>query len=108
MPLRLDNRAPRAAGVAPRYVSAVTAETRDAAQLDAAERAHMRRIIRIAATVFVIEAALVVVAYLGPSMRVLLRPVYVVVALVGVLSIWHTAWRRSRQDRRHTDRRHRS
>jgi hypothetical protein len=66
----------------------------------------MRRIIRIAATVFAIEAALVLVAYLGPSMRVLLRPVYVIVALIGVLSIWHTAWRRSRDDRRHTDRRH--
>jgi len=92
--------------VTPHYVSAVAAETRDPAELDAAERAHMRRIIRIAATVFVIEAALVLIAYLGPSMRVLLRPVYVVVALVGVLSIWHSAWRRSRQDRRHTDRRH--
>jgi len=68
----------------------------------------VRRIIRIAAMVVVIEAALVLIAYLGPAMRLLLRPVYVIVALIGVLSVWHAAWRRSRDDRRHADRRHES
>ena len=58
--------------------------------------------------VVVIEAALVLIAYLGPAMRLLLRPVYVIVALIGVLSVWHAAWRRSRDDRRHADRRHES
>lgn len=79
---------------------------REAAQPEHADRAHVRRIIRIALGVLVVEGALVLVAYLAPAMRVLLRPVYVIVAAIGLLSVWHAAWRRTRRDRRHENRRH--
>jgi hypothetical protein len=86
----------------------VTAETHDPAQTPGADRTHVRRLVRIAAGVVLMEAVLVLVAFLAPALRVLLRPVYVVVALLGLLSAWHAAWRRTRGDRRHENRRHRS
>jgi hypothetical protein len=105
LPLGLDERAGRAPG---RYVSAVTAETHDPAQTPGADRTHVARIVRIAAGVVVLEGVLVLIAFLAPAMRVLLRPAYLVVALLGLLSAWQAAWRRTRGDRRHENRRHES
>ena len=66
---------------------------------------RQRRLVGLALTAVAIEIGLVVVAWFGPAFRVLLRPVYVVVATIFVWMIWRSARRRSHGDRRHGDRR---
>jgi hypothetical protein len=51
----------------------------------------------------VIEAALVWIARGSPAFRVIMRPVYAVVAALFGLAIWNAA--RRREERRHGDRR---
>ncbi|MFI5227854.1 MAG: hypothetical protein ACHQWU_02225 [Gemmatimonadales bacterium] len=85
----------------------MTAETQAPAPTDADDRAHIRRIVKTAIGVLVIEVALFLVALRAPALRGLIRPVYVIVLVLGVLGGWHAAWRRSRGDRRHENRRHR-
>ena len=66
---------------------------------------RQRRLVGLALTAIAIEIALLVIAWFGPAFRVLLRPVYVVVATIFVWMIWRSARRRSEGDRRHGDRR---
>ena len=66
---------------------------------------RQRRLVGLALTAVVIEIGLLVVAWFGPAFRVLLRPVYVVVATIFVWMIWRSARRRNQGDRRHEDRR---
>jgi hypothetical protein len=71
--------------------------------------AHARRsrLIWIVAITVTIEIALYVLVRLGPAMEDLVRPVYWVVAAIGVVTVWHALRRHSGGDRRNGDRRHR-
>jgi hypothetical protein len=69
------------------------------------DRARVLRMLRLVAAGAVIEIALVIVVKLSPAMRVLMRPVYWIVAAVVLFAVWH-AWRRGGADRRHGERRH--
>jgi hypothetical protein len=64
-----------------------------------------RRLVGLALTAVVIEIGLLVIAWFGPAFRVLLRPVYVLVATIFVWMIWRSSRRRSEGDRRHGERR---
>jgi hypothetical protein len=64
-----------------------------------------RRVIGLALTAIVIEVGLLAIAHFGPAFRVLLRPVYVIVATIFVWIIWRSARRRNDGDRRHGERR---
>ena len=66
---------------------------------------RQRRLVGLALTAIAIEIALLVIAWFGPAFRVLLRPVYVLVATIFVWMIWRSARRRSEGDRRQGDRR---
>jgi hypothetical protein len=69
---------------------------------------RQRRLVGLALTAVVIEIGLLTIAWFGPAFRVLLRPVYVLVATIFVWMIWRSAQRRSEGDRRHRERRHSS
>lgn len=62
-----------------------------------------RRIVALVAGGLVVEAALLGVVKLAPAMAVIMQPVYLVVAILFALAIWHGGRRRA--DRRHGDRR---
>jgi len=64
-----------------------------------------RRVVGLALTAVVIEVGLLAIAHFGPAFRVLLRPVYVIVATIFAWMIWRSARRRSDGDRRRGDRR---
>jgi hypothetical protein len=64
-------------------------------------------LIWIVAITIVIEIGLFVVVKLGPAMEDLVRPVYWVVAGIGVVTTWHALRRHPGTDRRHGDRRNR-
>lgn len=66
---------------------------------------RQRRLVGLALTAVVIELGLLLIAWFGPAFRVLLRPVYVLVAMSFVWMIWRSARRRGDRDRRHADRR---
>jgi len=66
---------------------------------------RQRRLVGLALTAVAIEIGLLVIAWFGPAFRVLLRPVYVLVATIFVWMIWRSARRRSEGDRRHGERR---
>src|SRR5436305_12467092 len=72
-----------------RYVSVVTTDSR----IDS-DRARATRIFWIVLITVVIEVGLYIVAYLGPAMAHLIRPVYLIVAAVGVATTWHALRRR--------------
>lgn len=69
------------------------------------QRARRTRLIWIVAITVVVEVALFVLVKLGPAMEDLVRPVYWVVAGIGVVTTWHALRRHKGGDRRHTDRR---
>jgi hypothetical protein len=72
---------------------------------EVAEHARWYRVLRLVISFGVIELGLLLVAYLSPAMRVLMRPVYVAVAIAFLLAL-RAATRQRHGDRRHTDRRH--
>jgi heme A synthase len=65
---------------------------------------RIRRVVGLVITGLVIEIGLVIVVQLAPALRVIMHPVYLVVAVLFALAIWHAS--RRREDRRHGDRRH--
>jgi FtsH-binding integral membrane protein len=65
---------------------------------------RVRRVVGLVITGLVIEVGLVVIVQLGPALRVIMHPVYVVVAALFAFAIWHAS--RRREERRHGDRRH--
>jgi hypothetical protein len=69
------------------------------------EHARWRRAVILIVAFGLVELGLFLIAYLSPALRVLMRPVYVIVAIPFLLSI-HAATRRRHGDRRHGDRRH--
>jgi Flp pilus assembly protein TadB len=66
---------------------------------------RQRRLAGLALAAVIIEVGLLAIAWFGPAFRVLLRPVYVVVATIFVWMMWRAARRRGDGDRRHEDRR---
>lgn len=64
-----------------------------------------RRVMRLVVLAIVVELALWVVTRLGPALAPLMTSVYVIVAALFALAIWH-ARHRSGADRRHDERRH--
>ena len=66
---------------------------------------RQRRLVGLALTAVLIEIGLLAVAWFGPAFRVLLRPVYVIVATIFVWMIWRSVRRRRDGDRRQGDRR---
>jgi uncharacterized membrane protein len=85
----------------PHYVSAVTTEQRMAP-----DQARATRIFWIVLITVVVEVLLYILTILGPALDGLVRPVYIIVAVVAVLTVWHALRRRVGHDRRHGDRRH--
>lgn len=69
------------------------------------DRARATRIFWIVLITVVIEVGLYIVVRLGPAMAHLMRPVYVVVAVICAFTVWHALRRRPGNDRRHADRR---
>ena len=72
---------------------------------EVAEHARWHRVLRLVIGFGLIELGLLLVAYLSPALRVLMRPVYVIVAIAFLLSL-RGATRQRHGDRRHADRRH--
>jgi hypothetical protein len=70
------------------------------------QRARRSRLIWIVAITVTIEVALFVLVKLGPALDDLVRPVYWVVAGIGVVTTVHALRRHTGNDRRHADRRH--
>ena len=71
-----------------------------------ADRARLTRVMSLAVICLLVEASLVAIARLQPSMAGLFRPVYWIVAMVFALAIGRGALRRrAHGDRRETDRR---
>jgi hypothetical protein len=63
-----------------------------------------KRIVALVVGGLVVEAVLLAIVTLSPALAVLMRPIYVIVAILFGLAIWHGERRRT--DRRHGDRRH--
>lgn len=68
-------------------------------------RARRMRLMWIVGITVAIELALFVLVKLGPVMEDLVRPVYWVVAAIGVVTASHALRRHSGNDRRRGDRR---
>lgn len=71
---------------------------------DSPDRPRIRRVVGLVVAGLVVEAALVWVVRLAPALDVIMRPVYVFVAALFALAIWHASHRHGQ--RRHGDRRH--
>ena len=74
--------------------------------MQAADRAHLTRVLRLTAIAIVVEGALIAVAHFQPAMAGLFRSVYWVVGIVFFVMILRALRRRKGADRRHADRRH--
>jgi hypothetical protein len=72
------------------------------------DRARGTRIFWIVVITLVVEVGLFIVGMLGPALRGLLPPVYGLVLVVAVITVWHALRRRPGHDRRRGDRRHES
>lgn len=68
------------------------------------ERARWRRAIVLLVAFALVELGLAFVVHLAPAMGVLMRPVYVVVAIAFLVTL-HAATRHRHGDRRHEERR---
>ena len=74
--------------------------------MQAADRAHLTRVLRLTTIAIVVEAALIAVGHWQPAMAGLLRSLYWVVGAVFFVMILRALRRRKGGDRRHEDRRH--
>jgi len=74
--------------------------------MQAADRAHLTRVLRLATIAIVVEGALIAVAHLQPAMAGLFRSLYWIVGIVFFVMILRALRRRKGGDRRHSDRRH--
>ncbi|HEY4130734.1 MAG TPA: hypothetical protein VGM50_08950 [Gemmatimonadaceae bacterium] len=72
------------------------------------DQARAKRIFWIVVITLVVEVGLYIVGILGPALRGLTRPVYLLVLIVALITIWHALRRRPGHDRRHGDRRSRT
>jgi uncharacterized membrane protein YhhN len=68
-------------------------------------RARRTRLIWIVAITVAVEIGLFILVKVGPALEDLVRPVYWVVAAIGVITTWHALRRHPGTDRRHADRR---
>ena len=73
--------------------------------IDTIERARMMRLLRIAVGGIILEVILIAIGLRAPALRLLLRPLYVVVAVGVLITLWHAARKRTGHDRRQADRR---
>jgi len=71
--------------------------------MNASQNHRLRRIVLLAFGGFLAEGALAMLVHYGPSFAPLVRPAYVVIALLFFLAIWHTATGRSGNERRQID-----
>jgi hypothetical protein len=71
---------------------------------DVVGRARWRRTVLLLVAFVLVELGLAFVVHLAPAMRVLMRPVYVVVAIAFLFTLY-AATRRRHGDRRHGERR---
>jgi hypothetical protein len=77
--------------------------------VERATLAYMVRMLRLALLAIVSELAVFAVGHIAPAMRTLLLPVYILIAALFVVAMWHAARRRPGHERRHPgagDRRH--
>ncbi|MDB4874362.1 MAG: hypothetical protein JWM41_808 [Gemmatimonadetes bacterium] len=77
--------------------------------VDSHQQAYFLRMIRLAVLGLVAEMAVFATGYIAPAMTTLLRPIYILVAVLFLFALWHAARRRPGHDRRHNapgDRRH--
>jgi len=68
--------------------------------MNASQNQRLRRILLLAFVGFFAEGALAVLVYIGPSFAPLVRPAYVVIALMIFLAMWNTATGRRGNERR--------
>ena len=68
------------------------------------EQARWRRVVMLVVAFALVELGLMLVAYISPAMRVLMHPVYILVAVAFLIAL-HTATRKRHGDRRQGDRR---
>ena len=71
--------------------------------------AYVVRMLRLAVLAIVSELAVFAVGHIAPAMATLLLPVYILVAALFAVAMWHAARRRPGHERRHPgagDRRH--
>src|SRR5262249_56724036 len=78
-------------------------ERRHSSGMNASQNHRLRRIVLLAFGGFIVETALALITFLGPGFAPLVRPGYVIVALIFFLAIWHAATGRSGQERRQVD-----
>jgi len=70
-------------------------------------QARRRRLIIIAAITIAVEGCLALLAHFGPALESLIWPVYWIVLLIAVATVWHSFRRNAHHERRHQDRRRR-
>jgi hypothetical protein len=73
--------------------------------MQAADRAHLTRVLRLTAIAIVVEGTLIAIAHLQPAMAGIFRSAYWVVGIVFFAMILRALRRRKGGDRRHSDRR---
>ena len=73
--------------------------------IEASDRPRMKRALHVAIIGVAIEVLLLIVGMLSPAMGPLLRPMYLVVAVIFLVAVWQAARPRTGRDRRQTDRR---
>ena len=71
--------------------------------MNASQNHRLRRIVLLALGGFIVEAVLAFLVFLGPGFAPLVRPGYVIVALIFFLAIWNAATGRSGEERRQVD-----
>ena len=71
--------------------------------MNASQNHRLRRIVLLALGGFIVEAVLVFIVFVGPGFAPLVRPGYVIVALIFFLAIWNAATGRSGEERRQID-----
>ena len=74
--------------------------------MQAADRAHLTRVLRLTVIAILVEGGLMAVGHWQPAMAGLFRSLYWIVGIVFLGMILRALRRRKGGDRRHTDRRH--
>jgi fatty acid desaturase len=72
---------------------------------DTLDNRRWKRILAILAIAALVEFCLMVIGYAAPATINLIQPAYLIVAVVTLLVIWQSAWRRGGGDRRQDERR---
>jgi len=74
--------------------------------IETTDRPRMLRMLRVVLAGVALEAILLGIAQIAPALRLLVRPLYVLLAVGVLVAVWQAARKkRTGHDRRHSDRR---